>query len=497
MKRLCTIACLLIAPVVAGAQEFVYTLNQYTPLLYNPAHSAVDNYASIGFLNRRASLGSGIIFQNNVFNGDYPLIEQKTGKRFGGIGVHVVQKDAGVTDLLHALTLGLSAAYNLPVAKDQFLAFGLQANYNNKQTSLQSLTTGSQWLANEFRFDPSADLGESVLENRVQYLGFHGGLFWYHEDRDLGVHKTFAGIAAFHLNRPDDSFIETGARIPLGFQFNAGALLYHSSRIQLTPQLIYQRDNHSNVVSLLVSNKILFANENPYDIIRSGDIELLGKLGWDRDMSLGIVLHQPGLSVGFSYNFPLSSRTEGRYFRDATEFGVRLSKAIWEPKPARVVIDNPSTVVQRRQFNFNEAPRQSAPVVKSDVDVIQENIKELTDVRAVQFQLEKDFKFGFGEAALNAEAKVYLEELYRLLEENPEYNVEVIGHTDNVGRPQVNYRLSLGRAEVVAAYLRELGVEEGRIRAIGRGDTEPKAENDSDENRALNRRVEFVIYVNR
>src|SRR5690606_7425226 len=142
----------------------------------------------------------------------------------------------------------------------------------------------------------------------------------------------------------------------------------------------------------------------PYDIIRSGNIELLGKLGIDRDMSLGIVLHQPGLSVGFSYNFPLSSRAEGRYFRDATEFGVRLSKAIWEPKPARVVIDNPSTVAQRRQFNFNEGPRQTTPVVKSDVEVIQENIEELTDVRAVQFQLEKDFKFGFGEAALNAEA---------------------------------------------------------------------------------------------
>src|SRR5688500_5565427 len=127
---------LLIVMSVSGfanlySQDYVYALNQFTPLIYHPSSVAIDNEASISFLNRKTQVGPGINYQNNAFNAEYPMVDSKTGRRFGGLGLHFLQKDAGSSDLLESVTIGLTAAYNLHVAKDQFISFGIQSNYNS------------------------------------------------------------------------------------------------------------------------------------------------------------------------------------------------------------------------------------------------------------------------------------------------------------------------------------------------------------------------------
>ena len=71
--------------------------------------------------------------------------------------------------------------------------------------------------------------------------------------------------------------------------------------------------------------------------------------------------------------------------------------------------------------------------------------------------------------------------------------IELIGHTDDVGEAQYNLTLSQNRANVVKEKLHEKGIASSRIIASGKGETEPIANNDTDENRALNRRVEMHI----
>ncbi|MCB0575433.1 MAG: OmpA family protein, partial [Saprospiraceae bacterium] len=65
--------------------------------------------------------------------------------------------------------------------------------------------------------------------------------------------------------------------------------------------------------------------------------------------------------------------------------------------------------------------------------------------------------------------------------------------TDNTGDPAQNLSLSAARAASVARYLTDRGISESRLRVRGYGDTKPLAPNDSDENRAKNRRTEFTI----
>ncbi len=74
----------------------------------------------------------------------------------------------------------------------------------------------------------------------------------------------------------------------------------------------------------------------------------------------------------------------------------------------------------------------------------------------------------------------------------PQSRIRIAGHTDNVGNPRRNQRLSEARAEAVKAYLVAHGIDESRIEAVGFGDTQPVAPNDTDEGRAQNRRIEAV-----
>ena len=66
------------------------------------------------------------------------------------------------------------------------------------------------------------------------------------------------------------------------------------------------------------------------------------------------------------------------------------------------------------------------------------------------------------------------------------------GHTDSIGSDTYNQTLSTERADVVRVYLEQHGIAGGRLRAVGRGESDPVASNDSDEGRQRNRRVDLV-----
>lgn len=101
--------------------------------------------------------------------------------------------------------------------------------------------------------------------------------------------------------------------------------------------------------------------------------------------------------------------------------------------------------------------------------------------------------FETGSAKLTEDSKYELDNLVSAMTSYPAMVIEVNGHTDNVGDPAANKDLSVQRANAVAGYLTARGIGAGRLRANGYGDIKPIAPNDTDENRAKNRRTEFTI----
>jgi cytochrome c oxidase subunit 2 len=101
--------------------------------------------------------------------------------------------------------------------------------------------------------------------------------------------------------------------------------------------------------------------------------------------------------------------------------------------------------------------------------------------------------FETGSAKLTANSKYELDNLVTAMNAYPSMSIEVAGHTDNVGEPSANQTLSAQRASAVAQYLMDRGVAAGRLKPRGYGDSKPLVANDSDDNRAKNRRTEFTI----
>ncbi|MFT3909148.1 MAG: OmpA family protein [Ferruginibacter sp.] len=97
---------------------------------------------------------------------------------------------------------------------------------------------------------------------------------------------------------------------------------------------------------------------------------------------------------------------------------------------------------------------------------------------------------------ITANSKLALDKLQKIFAEYPETNILVEGHTDDVGTDSYNMTLSEKRAKAVTDYLKNAGVAPSRIITKWYGETQPKVENNSDANRALNRRVQFVITAN-
>ena len=90
-------------------------------------------------------------------------------------------------------------------------------------------------------------------------------------------------------------------------------------------------------------------------------------------------------------------------------------------------------------------------------------------------------------------SKDELEKLYTFLSKNKLLNIEIYGHTDNQGSEVRNNELSLQRANAVSEFLISKGIEANRIKSFGYGSTKPISNNDSEEGRAKNRRVEFKL----
>ncbi len=99
--------------------------------------------------------------------------------------------------------------------------------------------------------------------------------------------------------------------------------------------------------------------------------------------------------------------------------------------------------------------------------------------------------FALGSAEIDPASDEILTQAAAAINAAPDVNVEIVGHTDNLGGDAVNERLSASRADAVLARLIELGVDETRLTSRGAGAAEPVADNDTDEGRAKNRRIAF------
>ena len=118
---------------------------------------------------------------------------------------------------------------------------------------------------------------------------------------------------------------------------------------------------------------------------------------------------------------------------------------------------------------------------------------ELTPVASGEEFVFENVFFEFDKYTLENESLSSLKRLYKFLIENPNVNILITGHTDNIGSSGYNKQLSLLRAKSVQNYLVDQGLHPGRVLTEGKGDTQPMVPNTTASNQALNRRITIKV----
>jgi outer membrane protein OmpA-like peptidoglycan-associated protein len=98
--------------------------------------------------------------------------------------------------------------------------------------------------------------------------------------------------------------------------------------------------------------------------------------------------------------------------------------------------------------------------------------------------------FDTAKATIRPESFKQLDEVVDFMNHKKDARIEISGHTDNVGAPQANKTLSEKRAQACRNYIVSKGIDKKRLDAVGYGDEQPVAPNDTDEGRQRNRRIE-------
>jgi len=135
--------------------------------------------------------------------------------------------------------------------------------------------------------------------------------------------------------------------------------------------------------------------------------------------------------------------------------------------------------------------KQAEEIEKSVPDAKVERVGE-----GIVVEFSSAVLFGFDRSDLSADAKTNLDKLVTVLNSYPDTNLEIQGHTDSKGTEAYNQTLSEKRASTVSAYLAAKNIASSRLTTKGFGETAPKYDNETEEGRAQNRRVEFLITAN-
>ncbi len=163
----------------------------------------------------------------------------------------------------------------------------------------------------------------------------------------------------------------------------------------------------------------------------------------------------------------------------------------YKDEETRVKKDPIYTKLKYAYYYFDDIQLKKIPPIIEYVDttnVFLERTYEIND-RVI---LENVY-FDFDESTLLSKSYLTLAHLLELLHEHPNLIIELVGHTDSDGSSFYNQRLSKRRARTVYRYLLDQGIETSRLSYKGEGESQAISSNETEEGRALNRRVEFRI----
>jgi outer membrane protein OmpA-like peptidoglycan-associated protein len=219
----------------------------------------------------------------------------------------------------------------------------------------------------------------------------------------------------------------------------------------------------------------------------NGDPKVVEGHYWKLDFSIkdGIKANGP-LQIGRNYWNPMAAKGGKRILEDLDSGGGTMVATMPGPKGSTIWVEV-SVANSGEMFTLHVLQEEG---MRQDIEL---SAKDLADALAKTGAVTlNNILFDTGKATITAESQAPLKVVVELLKNDAALKLEIQGHTDNVGPKAANLKLSKDRADAVKAFLVAGGIDAARLTTAGLGDTQPTADNATEDGRAKNRRVVLV-----
>lgn len=316
---------------VLQAQDLHFSNTEYSPLILNPALAGANSgmQANLAYRTQWGQLGSS--FRSAIASFDARVSNDKSGKKnFLALGLNLYNDRIGDMGL-SSNSVALSIADHLRLDAKNQLSFALNIGY-----TMRSFDNVQGRWASQFdgaAFNPSLPSGEDVNNLNFGFLDAGAGLLYTYTRKVNAIagkvdKRINVGVAAFHLNRPDNSFVEaSNERLSVRYTAFANASIsIDGTDGDVMPGIFYQRQGNFSQLMLGTMYRYRFNTGSNYTGYERPFSVSLGVYTRLRDALIArLMLDWDQFSLGYAYDFTVSPLTNNSNPLGASEIFVRFN----------------------------------------------------------------------------------------------------------------------------------------------------------------------------
>ena len=293
------------------AQSYHYSQFFSTPLLTNPAQTGFleGPYRLASNFRSQGQLGGGAYFTGYI-SGDFRMLQNhiSEGHKAGG-GIYLMN-DQALNGALQTNSVGLSAAYHVPldIHGDHNIGLGFQGTYHQRRIDYSKLSFGNQFGSGGY--DPSLPIDEPLPNRSIGYFDINAGMIYniILEDRSF-----FGGVSVYNILRHKENLLEEEFKMPLRFTAQGGAQVFvgEYGKAYFSITHLRQAKAYETTVGAAYGHQLSDGAKNEIN---------LGLWYRYKDAFIPYVGYQRGaVQVGFSYDHTISTLKTAAQIRNGYE----------------------------------------------------------------------------------------------------------------------------------------------------------------------------------
>lgn len=325
----------------SDGQDAHFSFPEQSPLLLNPALAGANfsMEAAVNYRNQWSSLGNPYKTLSASFHSRLPTKQKFQTNNFA-LGVQCMNDKAGLPGVV-SNSFSLVAANHVRISRESKIGLGINLGYAQRSIDQANGQWASQY--DGAAYNPGLLSGEVLSNPSFGILDLGAGLVYTYQHRQSTLAKSMdrflsAGVSAFHVNRPQNSFIESGNdQLPIRYvAFMNGEMALGSTSTSVVPGIWYQRQGTFSVVLAGASLRYQIIPETRYTGFSKPTSVCVGLYGRINDAFVArLVIDYDHYSFGYAFDFNSSGLNDYTTGRGAQEFFLRFKLSEIQPLRTR------------------------------------------------------------------------------------------------------------------------------------------------------------------